>query len=114
MRLGIKGKQVLYVTSIVGAFVVILSVIYLAQLAQVSLKESHACADAVASQIFNRAHEVGIDQADPFERLRSDSGLRSILASSLYFKSITFAAIVDATGAIVAADPLLGRGGGSL
>jgi signal transduction histidine kinase len=114
MRLGIKGKQVLYVTSIVGAFVVILSVIYLAQLAQVSLKESHARADAVASQIFNRAHEVGIDQADPFELLRNDSGLRSILASSLYFKSITFAAIVDASGTLVAADPPLARSGGPL
>jgi signal transduction histidine kinase len=115
MRLGIKGKQVLYVTSIVGAFVVILSGFYLAQLLQVSLKESHARADAVASQIFNRAHEVGIDQADPFELLRIDSGLRSILASSLYFKSITFAAIVDASGALVAADPpLLARTGGPL
>jgi signal transduction histidine kinase len=114
MRLGIKGKQVIYVTSIVGAFAVILSVIYLAQLAQVSLKESHARADAVASQIFNRAHEVGIDQADPFELLRTDSGLRSILASSLYFKSITFAAIVDANGTLVAADPPLARSGGPL
>jgi signal transduction histidine kinase len=111
MRLGIKGKQVIYVTSIVGAFVVILSVIYLAQLAQVSLNESYSRADAVANQIFNRAHEVGIDQTEPFDRLRNDPGLLSILASSLYFKSITFAAIVDTTGAIVAADPLLGRDG---
>jgi signal transduction histidine kinase len=114
MRLGIKGKQVIYVTSIVGAFAVILSVIYLAQLAQVSLKESHARADAVASQIFNRAHEVGIDQAAPFELLRTDSGLRSILASSLYFKSITFAAIVDSAGTLVAADPPLARTGSPL
>ncbi len=37
MRLGIKGKQVLGVTTIVGAMVVVLSLMHLAQLAQVNL-----------------------------------------------------------------------------
>ena len=37
MRLGIKAKQVLGVTTIVGAVVVVLSVIGLARLAQVRL-----------------------------------------------------------------------------
>jgi signal transduction histidine kinase len=105
MRLGIKGKQVLYVTSIVGAFVVMLSVIYLAQLAQVSLNETRSRADALANQIFHRAHEVVVDGADPLEGLRSDPGVRSILASSLYAKNVTFAAIVDTSGGLVAADP---------
>jgi signal transduction histidine kinase len=105
MRLGIKGKQVLYVTSIVGAFVVMMSVIYLAQLAQVSLNETRSRADALANQIFHRAHEVVVDGADPLEGLRSDPGVRSILASSLYAKNVTFAAIVDTSGALVVADP---------
>ena len=45
MRLGIKGKQVLGVTSIVGVVVVIVSVLHLARLASVSLDESRARAD---------------------------------------------------------------------
>ena len=74
MRLGIKGKQVLYVTSIVGTFVVMLSVIYLAQLTQVSLSESRSRADALSNQIFHRAHEVVVDRIEPLEAIRTDLG----------------------------------------
>ena len=42
MRLGIKAKQVLGVTSIVAAVVVLLSLQHLARLASVSLEESRA------------------------------------------------------------------------
>ena len=59
MRLGIKGKQVLGVTSIVGAVVVVLSLMHLARLAQVSLEESRARAELLANAIFHRAREVG-------------------------------------------------------
>lgn len=109
MRLGIKGKQVLGVTSIVGAVVVLLSLLYLAGLARVSLEESHARAELVANAIFHRAREVVTADADPaaaYEALHEDPGLRSILESSLYSKNVTFAAIVDAKGMAVAdADP---------
>ena len=55
MRLGIKGKQVLGVTTIVGAIVVVLSVMHLARLAQVRLDESRARAELLANAIFHRA-----------------------------------------------------------
>ena len=45
MRLGIKGKQVLGVTIIVGAVVVVLSLMRIAGLAQISLDESRARAE---------------------------------------------------------------------
>ena len=48
MRLGIKGKQVLGVTSIVAAVVVVLSLLHLANLARVSLQESKARAELLA------------------------------------------------------------------
>ena len=107
MRLGIKGKQVLYVTSIVGVFVVVLSLLYLARLAQVNLFESQARAQQVADTIFQRAREVVVEGADPYDSIRNDSGLRSILASSLSARNLTFAAIVDTNGAIIAKDPAL-------
>src|SRR5262245_45812724 len=105
MRLGIKGKQVLGVTSIVGTIVILLSVLYLAGLARVSLDESRARAELVADAIFHRAREVvgsGGDPADGYRALRADPGLRSILESSLYSKDVIFAAIADVNGVAVA------------
>jgi signal transduction histidine kinase len=108
MRLGIKGKQVLGVTSIVGAVVVALSLMHLSRLASVSLDESRARAELLSHAIFQRAFELVADGGDPFKGVRGDPGLRSILESSLYSKNVTFAAIVDARGvAVVHADPSL-------
>jgi signal transduction histidine kinase len=107
MRLGIKGKQVLGVTTIVGAVVVVLSLFQLARLAQVSLDESRARAELLANAIFHRAKAVVEERAArPYEALHSDPGLLSIIQSSLYSKNVTFAAIVDANGRAVAhSDP---------
>src|SRR5262245_50336822 len=102
MRLGIKAKQVLGVTTIVGAIVVVLSVMHLASLAKVRLDESSARAELLANAIFHRAHAVVGAGADPYVALRDDSGLRSILESSLYSDNVTFAAIVDTHGLVVA------------
>jgi signal transduction histidine kinase len=102
MRLGIKGKQVLGVTSLVGAVVVILSVLHLARVAWVSLDESEARAELLANAVFHRAREVVATGADPYPALRSDPGLRSILESSLYSKNVTFAALVNVGNVAIA------------
>lgn len=108
MRLGIKGKQVLGVTSIVGSVVVILSLLHLSRLASVSLDESRARAELLANAIYHRAFEVVAAGTDPYPALRADPGLRSILQSTFYSKNVTFAAIVDVHGIAVAdADPAL-------
>src|SRR6478672_675914 len=107
MRLGIKGKQVLGVTIIVGAVVIVLSLMHLARLARVSLDESRARAELLANAVYHRARELVTDATtDPYQALHADPGLRSILESSLYDNNVTFAAIVDAQGlAVVHADP---------
>ena len=108
MHLGIKGKQVLGVTSIVAVVVVVLSLLHLARLASVSLEESRARAELLAHAVFHRAREVVSADADPYQSLRRDPGLRSILESALYSDNVTFAAIVDREGlAVVHADPTL-------
>src|SRR6188474_1233709 len=108
MRLGIKGKQVLGVTSIVGAVVVLLSLLYLAGLARNSLEESRGRAQFIADAIYHRAREVVSTGADPYQALREDPGLRSVLVSSLYSKNVIFAAIVDPKGVALAhTDPML-------
>src|SRR5262249_49811245 len=95
MRLGIKGKQVLGVTSIVAAVVVVLSLLHVANLAHLSLEESKARAELLADAIYHRAHQVDIGRGDPYQALQSDPGLRSILESSLYSKNVTYAAVAD-------------------
>jgi signal transduction histidine kinase len=102
MRLGIKGKQVLGVTSIVGVVVVVLSVLHLARLASVSLDESRARAELLANAIYHRAQQVVVGGADPLAALRADPGLRSILESSWYSKNVMYAALVDVQGIAVA------------
>jgi signal transduction histidine kinase len=106
MRLGIKGKQVLGVTSIVGVVVVALSAMHLAELARVKLRETEARADLVSSAIYHRAREVVVRGADAAAALRADPGLRSILESSLFSNNVTSASIVDVEGfSVVHADP---------
>ena len=108
MKLGIKGKQVLGVTAILGVVVVVLSLMDLARLAQVSLDESRARADLLSKLIFHRAREIAVDGVDIRQALGGDPGLRSILQSSLYSKNVTFAAIADVDGVAIAhADPAL-------
>jgi signal transduction histidine kinase len=105
MRLGIKAKQVVGVTAIVGVTVTLLSVFQLAGLAQVRLDESRARAELLAKAIFQRAREAVRDGDDPAAALRADSGLRSILESSSYSDTVTFAAIVDHQGQAIVEFP---------
>jgi len=105
MRLSIKTKQVLGVTTIVGAVVVVVSLLHLARLATLELLDSRARAELLARAVFQRCFEVVQDGADPYGALRTDGGVRSILESSLYSKNVTFAAIADPRGiAVVHAD----------
>jgi len=103
MRLGIKGKQVLGVTTIVGAVVVGLSLLHLTRLVYVSLDESRARAELVGNAIFQRAFEVVGESDDPYKALRDGPGMRTMLAASLYSKNVTFAAIVNPNDVGVAA-----------
>ena len=102
MRLGIKGKQVLYVTSVVAGVVVVLSLMHLARLARVSFEESQSRADLLANAILHRAREVASANVNPVDALRQDPGLRAILESSLYEKTVTYAALVDPQGFAIA------------
>src|SRR5215510_9920146 len=110
MRVGIKGKQVLGVTTIVALIVAGLSLMHLAGLARVQLDESRSRAELLANAVYHRAREVvaSASGSDPAAALRVDPGLRSILESSLYSPNVTFAALVDVNGNAVAhADPTL-------
>jgi signal transduction histidine kinase/HAMP domain-containing protein len=110
MRLGIKAKQVLGVTAIVGLAVVGVSALYLASIARVTLDESHERGMLLVYAIYQRARQVVPGRDDPGAALREDPGLRSILESSLYSRGVTYAAIVDVNGLIIADYPPNGEG----
>ena len=105
MRVSLRTKQVLGVTALVGAVVVGLSVHDLAAQARVRLEESDARGQLLARAIYQRAFAVIPDALDPYAALRDDGGVRAILESSIYSKGVTYAAIVDATGSVIAQYP---------
>jgi signal transduction histidine kinase len=102
MRLNIKTKQVLGVTSTVGAVVVALSVYHLGALTRFSLEESRARGLLLSRAVYQRAQGVAPRASDAYVALREDAGLKSILESSIYSHDVTDAAIVDPAGRIVA------------
>jgi signal transduction histidine kinase len=106
MRLNIKTKQVLGVTSTVGAVVVALSLYHLGSLARYSLEESKARGLLLSRAIYQRTQGIAPRASDPYTALRQDAGLKSILESSIYSRDVTYAAIVDPSGTIMAhSDP---------
>ncbi len=105
MRLGIRGKQIAGVTAIVGVAVVALSALYVMRLGNVVLYESHSRAQLLANAILHHATAVlrsSSADSDPYEALRTDPGMRSILESSIYGGGVVGAAIHDTDGVVVA------------
>ena len=106
MRLGIKGKQIAGVTAIVGIAVLVLSGLYVTGLVDVVLRGSLSRGQLLSNAIFHRAREVVTTSPDPYDALRTDPGLRSILESSIYGESVTGASLLDASGYVIASsDP---------
>ena len=103
-RLGMKAKQVIGVTFIVALAIAALTAVYVGLMVREWLKETQALGEVVASTAYQRAFAVAAADTtgDLAGALRADPGLRSILEASLYSKSVTFAAITDARGLVIA------------
>jgi signal transduction histidine kinase len=101
MRLSIRVKQIVGVTAIVGLAVVALSALFTNRLANVVLQESLSRGKMLANTILHRAGGVVTGDIDPTPALRDDQGLRSILESSIYGDTVSFAAIVDTNGTVI-------------
>jgi signal transduction histidine kinase len=109
MRLSVKTKQVAGVVLLVGLAVVVLSVIHLAWIARIHLRESLSRGEMVAQFVFERASNVVTTREQAYSALQNDPGLRSLLLSSIaYSEHVTYAAIVDPRNvAIVHSSPTL-------
>jgi len=100
---GIKAKQVAGVTTLVVVVVVALSAYHVTTLVRLNFEETAGRGQMLAQAIFQRAKEVvaqGV--SDPYEALRTDGGIRSIIESSTpNWPSVTYVAIVNNDGIAV-------------
>ena len=102
--MGIKAKQVAGVTTLVVVVVVALSAYHVSTLVRVDFEETASRGQMLAQAIFQRAKEVVAQGgADPYEALRTDGGIRSMIESgSANWLNVTYVAIVNKDGVAVA------------
>ena len=101
MRVGIRTKQVAGVTAIVGLALVVLGGWYLTSLTSVLLESSRSRAQLLSNLIYQRTFAVVDQTGDPFEQLRADAGLRTILEGQAYSENMVYASICDPGNRIV-------------
>ena len=101
--MGIKAKQVAGVTTLVVVVVVALSAYHVTTLVRLNFEETAGRGQMLAQAIFQRAKEVVAQGVtDPYEALRTDGGIRSIIESSTpNWPSVTYVAIVNNDGIAV-------------
>lgn len=104
--LSIKQKQVVAVTSIVALVAVAVSAVHIGVLARVLLEDSRDQGELLVNAVYQRAREVVTSRDTAYDSLRDDAGVRAALQSAMFSQSVTYAAIVDPAGTIVAhSDP---------
>jgi signal transduction histidine kinase len=102
MPISLRTRQVAGVTAIVAVTVALLVLWYLTSLVRVMLDESQARADLVVNTVHQRVFALVAAADDPVEAIQADGGLRSILEASLFAEGVTYAAIVNADGIVIA------------
>jgi len=101
---GIKAKQVAGVTTLVVVVVVALSAYHVATLVRLNFEETAIRGQILAQAIFDRAKEVVAQSlTDPYEAIRTDGGIRSMIESSpASWPGVTYVAIVNKDSKAVA------------
>jgi signal transduction histidine kinase len=102
MALSIKQKQVIGVTSIVALVVINLSLLHLTTFGDLLLRQNEERANALSESVFHRVQDVVQSHETAFDDMRRDPELQSVLESAILLKNVTYAAIVDRQGIIVA------------
>ena len=87
---------------LVALAVTALSAIYTALVAGVLLTETQSRGEMLRTFVFERAQRVITSREDAYAALRNDSGLRSLLESSMaYSRHVTYAALVDPRNVVI-------------
>ena len=103
MRASLRARQTAAVTLLIALAMSVLSVQHLANLARAGLEDSRGIGELLGRMIYQRAREAVAVGGDPAVALRTDQGIRSILASTAAFgRNVTYAAVVDNEGIAIA------------
>lgn len=104
MRFGLKAKEILVVTALTVLVVATTSLVHFSQLTRVAVHEALGQADLIAKQIYAHASR-SLSRApgrDPWEVLRTDPELRSLLEASVgYSAHLVYVLIADQTGKVI-------------
>ncbi|MEX2273642.1 MAG: ATP-binding protein [Vicinamibacterales bacterium] len=111
----VRARQIAGVTSLVGAIVLVLTLLQLNAVARISLAETGSRAEMLAKAIYQSAFTALTDpsgqavNSEPADVLRRDTGIRAVLDSAIgYSENVIYAAVVDDTGrAVIHSSPEL-------
>jgi signal transduction histidine kinase len=104
MPLSIKQKQVLGVTTIVVLVVVGLSVLHIGTLVRMLLEQASTRAQFVAESVIHQTGGAVVSRETAYQDIRSSATVRAALESAIYSPEVLYAAIVDPTRTVVAAN----------
>jgi signal transduction histidine kinase len=109
MRASLSAKQTAAVTALIALSMTVLTALHIANLARAGLEDSRRNGELLARLIYQRSREALTGLERPYDLIREDPGIRSILESTAtYGRNVTYAAIVDNNGvAIVHSFPAL-------
>ena len=96
MRASLSAKQTAAVTALIATAMTVLSVQHLANVAHIGLEDNRRTGELLERVIYQRCREAIAVTTDPYQVVRTDQGIRSILESTAtYGRNVTYAAIVD-------------------
>ena len=104
MPLSIKQKQVLGVTTIVVMVVIGLAVLHIGTLVRVLLEQTLTRAQFVTESVTHQMRDVIASRETAYQDLRSSATVRSALEAAIYSPEVLYAAIVDRSRSVVAAN----------
>ncbi len=104
MPLSIKQKQVLGVTTIVVLVVIGLSVLQVGTLVRVLLEQGAARAELVAASVIHQTGGAVLSRETAYQDIRSSPQVRLALETAIYSPEVLYAAIVDRTRTVIAAN----------
>lgn len=104
MPLSIKQKQVLGVTTIVVLVVIGLSVLHIGTLVRVLLQQAATRAEVVAASVVHQTGGAVLSRETAYQDIRSSATVLSALESAMYSPEVQYAAILDLSRTVVAAN----------
>lgn len=103
MRLTLRGREVVAMTTVVLLVVAVSTVAHLASVARITLGSAAAEGELLARQLYHQSSRViAASPAPSLPALRRDPGIRALLEGMVgYSHTVIYAAIVDPSGEVV-------------